>query len=364
MKKHWAYAMRYDDLGASSRIRHQEWAARMLQAGYQVTWQHFFSNSYLRKLYSGKGRSRTAWIAGIIFRAFWLLFKAPRNLVVEYELFPYIPWCIERLFWFRRKVVLDFDDDVGVRYKNNPFLRGKFDKAAARAQMVITANDRLYDNFSKFNKNVVKIPTLIDLPPKNTADKFPSFTIVWIGTPVTYCYIEKFADILQKMAAKTDFELLIVSSKNLEKRSVPNVRMHFIDWSPSAAAIALASAHAGIMPLTDDEFSNGKSAYKLIQYMGAGIPAIASGVGENKRVVRHGISGFIADTADEWSEALNILKKDSFRREEMGAQAYALAREYTYDHWFPFYENVLMHAFFDVQLLPDGESDCPYEKRQ
>ena len=212
--------MRYDDLGASSRIRHLAWAQRMQQAGFPVFRHAFFSNAYLRKLYSGHGQSKAAWVWGTIRRIFWLIFKAPRNLVVEYELLPYVPWFIERIFWIGRKVVLDFDDNVGVRYKNNPLLRGKFDSAAKAAAAVTVANDFLYTHYSKFNSNIVKIPTLINTPEKmSDVEKFPIFTLVWIGTPVTYSYIEHFAETFQFLAGKINFQLLVIAGKSLEKRA-------------------------------------------------------------------------------------------------------------------------------------------------
>lgn len=346
MKKSIAYAMRYDDLGASSRIRHLAWAQRMQQAGFPVFRHAFFSNVYLRKLYSGHGQSKAAWVWGTIRRIFWLIFKAPRNLVVEYELLPYVPWFIERIFWIGRKVVLDFDDNVGVRYKNNPLLRGKFDSAAKAAAAVTVANDFLYTHYSKFNSNIVKIPTLINTPEKmSDVEKFPVFTLVWIGTPVTYSYIEHFAETFQFLAGKINFQLLVIAGKSLEKRAVPGVNMTFSDWSESKAAELMARSHAGIMPLTDDEFSCGKSAFKLIQYLGAGLPAIASGVGENLKVVKHGVTGFIADTPEEWLKALETLAGNSQLRQEMGENARRYADGYTYNSQFATYTGTLTAAF-------------------
>jgi glycosyltransferase involved in cell wall biosynthesis len=79
--------------------------------------------------------------------------------------------------------------------------------------------------------------------------------------------------------------------------------------------------------------------------MGAGIPSIASGVGENRHVVRHGVSGFIADSAAEWCNAVKILAEDAARRENMGNEARRRASEYTYDSWFDIYEKLLLRSF-------------------
>ena len=55
--------------------------------------------------------------------------------------------------------------------------------------------------------------------------------------------------------------------------------MRFENWSQERETDLLPRCHAGIMPLTDDEFSRGKSAFKLIQYLASGLPLIASPVG-------------------------------------------------------------------------------------
>ena len=60
-------------------------------------------------------------------------------------------------------------------------------------------------------------------------------------------------------------------------RAIPGVPMRFVDWSAETEAELLGRSHVGIMPLPEeDPFARGKSAFKLIQYRAAGIPAIAS----------------------------------------------------------------------------------------
>jgi glycosyltransferase involved in cell wall biosynthesis len=74
------------------------------------------------------------------------------------------------------------------------------------------------------------------------------------------------------------------------------------------------------MPLCDTPWERGKCAYKLLQVMAAGKPVIASPVGANRQVVRHGVNGFLAETMDEWTEALLKLA-DPELRQRMGAEA-------------------------------------------
>jgi glycosyltransferase involved in cell wall biosynthesis len=62
--------------------------------------------------------------------------------------------------------------------------------------------------------------------------------------------------------------------------------------------------HVGIMPLPQGAWEYGMSGYKLVQYMAACRPVVASPVGVNCDVVMEGVNSFFARTEDEWVERL------------------------------------------------------------
>ena len=86
------------------------------------------------------------------------------------------------------------------------------------------------------------------------------------------------------------------------------------------------------MPLNDSPFARGKSAYKLIQYLQAGIPAVASPVGENKSVISENRTGFLAHNAAEWISALKHLSVPENRR-AMEPYIAARAGEFSLEKW-------------------------------
>jgi len=102
-----------------------------------------------------------------------------------------------------------------------------------------------------------------------------------------------------------------------------------VAWSPEVETASLDAFDVGIMPLSDDPFSRGKCAFKLLQYGAAGLPAVASPVGMNRDVIEHAVTGFLADTPEDWGEHLTHLAEDEPLRERLGRAARkAVAEEY------------------------------------
>ena len=87
-------------------------------------------------------------------------------------------------------------------------------------------------------------------------------------------------------------------------------------WNVDAERWAFAQMDIGLMPLVDTPWSRGKCAYKALQYMASGIPAVVDDVGISAEVVRG--SGFIATGEKQWVEALLSLAGDLSLRVRLG----------------------------------------------
>ena len=94
--------------------------------------------------------------------------------------------------------------------------------------------------------------------------------------------------------------------------------MQYVKWSEENEVTALAECQIGLMPLTNDEWSEGKCGFKLIQYLSLGIPAVSSPIGVNKTIIEEGINGFFASTDEEWYAAIEKLILDKELRKCMG----------------------------------------------
>lgn len=336
---------RYNTMGASSRYRFYMYAERLVKAGYDVKISSFLDNDYLKQLY-GNRKINPFMILRSYLRRFYKAVFSAKNVLLEYELFPYLPFFLCSFFLRGKKYILNFDDNVWTKYSNKPWLNGKYDRLIKNAAGVIAANEYLYEKIKRNNSNVIKIPTVIDLDAyQKDYPKFEKFTIIWIGTPVTYKYVLQFADTFRQMAKELDFELLILSSTTLEQNRIPGVNMRFVDWHSEIEAEYLIRSHIGIMPLTDDDFSRGKSAFKIIQYLGAGLPVIASPVGENCNVIRSGENGFLADSSAEWIDAAKKLSFDNDLYSRIVAAAKKSSSEYSIQKYFPIFLKFMQQSF-------------------
>lgn len=330
-EKHLSVFCRYGEKGASSRMRFFRYEPHFAKAGIKTAFHSFFDDDYLTGLYAGKKRTAAPLVKGL-FNHFKAICNTPCDvpLLIEYELFPMLwAWC-DLSFLKKRTYFLNFDDPVWEKYAKIPTLRNKYDTLVSHAAGVIVANDLLAERFGKLNANIIKVPTAVDLERYVAASekvgKFEKFTLVWIGNPATFPYLQAFAPTLEKMAKVCDFELLLIGKGSWE---LPGIPCRSVDWSEEKEAELLTCSHVGLMPLPDESFAKGKSAYKLIQYAASGIPALGSPVGENNKILRHGETGFLCGKPEEWCGALQQLNSDSKLYEKCSASARLLAHEWS-----------------------------------
>ena len=338
---------RYSELGASSRLRCYRYADTLRECGFDVRTHPLFADDTLAALYAGRGR-RFKMLRDLA-RRMRELPRAEKNLWIEYELLPGVPCGIEKRYLENRRYVLGFDDAVYLNYRGKPFLDGKFERLAAEAAGVMAANDLLVEHFSHFNANTVKIPTAVDTDLLRPGEeKFACFTVVWIGTPVTFeAHFAPFARMFGALSHELGFGLLLIGAPETAKQLLPGARIE--PWSEEAERELLPKCHAGIMPLpANDAFAAGKSAYKLLQYLAAGLPSVASPVGENKVVVRPGETGFLAASLEEWKQAFQALIADEGFRSRLADESRAEAEKYSVRRYAP------VIADFFKKCFPDG----------
>jgi glycosyltransferase involved in cell wall biosynthesis len=244
---------------------------------------------------------------------------------LEKEALPWLPTWIEIARLEGLPYVVDYDDAWFHRYENHwlsPLLGHKIDAVMRVAHTVVAGNDYLARRARQVGARHVEIvPTVIDLDRYSGLPEAPKerpLTVGWIGIPLNAHYLAMLAPALHAAAAATPIAVHLVGApvpavfEGLSATSSP--------WSEDTEIMRIAEFDVGVMPLHDTPWERGKCAYKLLQVMAAGKPVIASPVGANRQVVRHGVNGFLAATAEEWAQALRKLA-DPVLRQHMGAEA-------------------------------------------
>jgi glycosyltransferase involved in cell wall biosynthesis len=173
--------------------------------------------------------------------------------------------------------------------------------------------------------------------------------IGWVGSPSTRHYLEIVKEPLQRLAAALPgrARLRVVGSGDYPWRwpEIPGLDIETVAQYDQAEMLRqLGELDVGLFPLHDDENSLGRGVLKATIYMGAGIPAVCSAVGELPSFLRQGETGFACASADDWTATLTTLVSDGALRQHVGAAGRALVeREFSLDHCFA----VLEREFLD-----------------
>jgi len=232
---------------------------------------------------------------------------------------------------FSRRRIFDVDDAIYVRKPrrlgeapdDSPWRKRKFAATCRWVNVVAAGNDVLAGVARASARSVAILPTSIDSavyrPTTATAADPP--TIVWIGSPENLVYLEMIRPALARLAGRHATLRMRVICSRFPDWSEVNIER--IAWNSATEAEALATAHIGVMPLTDDEWARGKCAFKLLQYMAAALPCVASPVGANTEAVIDGFNGFHARSVDEWERHLEALIQSPELRARFGASGRA-----------------------------------------
>jgi glycosyltransferase involved in cell wall biosynthesis len=189
------------------------------------------------------------------------------------------------------------------------------------ADVVIAGNEFLRDQATAVTDpaKVRLIPTCVDvnryrLAPHDWSRK--RVKLAWIGSSSTIRGLDRIRDTLERLGKTIPrLELKIICDRSLTLSHLP---VEFCPWQEATETAELADADIGISWLPDDGWSAGKCGLKVLQYMAAGLPVVANPVGMQARLVRHGETGFLVESAGEWEEAVRRLASDPELRRRMG----------------------------------------------
>ncbi|HLJ96429.1 MAG TPA: glycosyltransferase family 4 protein [Gemmataceae bacterium] len=246
-------------------------------------------------------------------------------VVLQRKLLP--SWCLYLLRRAARVLVFDFDDAIFLRDSyspkglHSPRRLQRFAATVETADLVVAGNSYLRDQARRWQSDdrIRVIPTCVDpasYPLAEHRRAGEGVKLVWIGSSSTLTGLASIRPLLEKLGAQVPgLRLKLVCDRFWTLQHLSVVRC---PWTQEGEAGALADADIGISWLPDDFWSRGKCGLKILQYMVAGLPVVANPVGIQTELVRHGETGFLAETPEQWLEAIGRLTHDPQLRRRMG----------------------------------------------
>lgn len=226
-------------------------------------------------------------------------------------------WLLRRL---SQRLVFDFDDAIFCRSDGSAsnLRQRRFHNITSQCDAVWAGNDFLAGKAKPDCTETHVIPTAIKLPryqPKqHKNDAF--IDCVWIGSSSTRRYLEQIIPLLDKLADKhPQLRLKVIADFSPKTKTIEVLT---VAWSKAGEADALASAHIGIAPMIENDWTSGKCGLKVIQYMAAGLPVVTDNAGVNKLLVDHGCTGFVANHEQQWEQAMSSLINNPSLCTQMG----------------------------------------------
>jgi len=222
------------------------------------------------------------------------------------------------------RIVYDIDDAVmfhahAVGRISQWRTKRRFEATARIVDQVVAGNEYLAAMFRERGRKVTVLPTCVD-PAHYRVKRHEigdGVALVWIGSKSTLPYLREQLPAIEGAAKRVaGLRLITIGDSSITGAGLP---VEHIPWSVDAEAASLVRGDIGIAPTPDDRWTRGKCGFKIVQYMAAGLPAIASPVGANAEIVRANETGLLATTSLEWTDAIVKLASDIALRRTMGA---------------------------------------------
>ena len=259
---------------------------------------------------------------------------AEHDVVVLFKTIGFAGFELKLLQRANPRIIFDFDDAVMFReQKYQRPLRDedfqKFLRTLRHCAAAVAGNEFLASFAEASGRRTIVLPTSIDTTKYRLKQQIagPGLTIGWLGLSDGLRYIQHIQPALRQLGHQfPGLKLKIVSDKSLQ---LDGVTVENEPWRPETEQTNLTSFDIGIMPLWDSVWTRGKCGYKILQYMGVGVPVVASNVGANNQIIQSGENGFLARTEADWVKNVGALIKNAELRKDFGLRGRELV-ETTY----------------------------------
>lgn len=320
------------DKAPSQRLKYEQYFGIFEDAGYCVTSKSFITESFWKILYKKKHLPQKLLFTLVGYFTRYLVLLNIRQYDIVYIHLWGVPFGFpifeSIVVWLSKAVVYDIDDMIFLGDTNDANKIAKRFKGKRKiiflmknADHVITCTPHLDKFVRKYNSKTTDISSTIDTEnrylPRDVESNSTQLIIGWSGSYTTSKYLYLLKDVLLRLTRKFRFKLRVMGDKTF---NIDGVTVEAVDWEEKNEISFLKSFDIGLYPLPDEPWVYGKSGLKAIQYMGLGIPTVATAIGANFRIITNAENGFLVPPNDYqmWESRISQLLSDPFLRKKLG----------------------------------------------
>ncbi len=330
------------DKAPSQRLKFEQYYPYFEQNGFTLKHRSFVSEAFWQVIYKkGHWFSKFRYTLSGYLHRITDLFRIRQYEVVYIHLwatpfgFPVYEWLVCLL---AKRVIYDIDDLVyladskshvnkmvaGLKGRNKPIFLMK------KADHVITCTPYLDTFVRKYNDRTTDISSTINTVnyrPKTDFGFRENLPVLgWSGSHSTSKYLHLLEPVFRRLKEEgVLFKLLVMGDAGF---SIDGLNVEALPWKEEYETAVISRFDIGLYPLPDEQWVYGKSGLKALQYMGAGVPTIATAIGANFRIMEEGRTGFLARSADDWIRIIKQLLSDQALRAQTGKAGAEFVQRY------------------------------------
>jgi glycosyltransferase involved in cell wall biosynthesis len=291
------------DRAAGQRLKYEQYFSSWRKEGFSITISNFFDNGTWDVLYTKKGFIKR--VLGSVFG----YFRRLRDLSVasQYDVIYIFMWgtpiglplyeiLLKKL---NKRIIYDYDDSVFLKKKVSYSFRNLIKSPLKSRYLIKNAEAVILSSPSNLNYsiNLNKHNNATYIPCSVNTDRFKNI------------------DVFKELKKRLDFKLILITNFDY---FLPDIDLEVISWSKEKEIEDLNRIQIGLYPLIEDEWALGKGGLKVIQYMAAEIPSVATNFGTAKDIIIDGHSGFLVSSNSDWVEKICELARNPLLRKEIG----------------------------------------------
>ncbi|MCA9965538.1 MAG: glycosyltransferase [Anaerolineales bacterium] len=341
---------------ASSRFRAYWWADQLAQHGHECRVLPYFRNLppglALRPPLDSLYRRQLIWhtvYREILAGAAWA-----DAVVLQEVLLP--KWLLTAVRHRCSRLIFDFSDPVHLlddviaspvlrllhRHQSKP----RFAATLAAADAAIVENDALLPLAAQHGCRAVVMRGPINTTHFQPRPATPRDTINigWTGGVRTFAHLEPILPLLDEIGqACPQVQLTLVGAP--ANTGLRHIRHQVVPWRLETEPAQVADFDIGLFYLADGAWERARGGGKLLVYLAAGVPIVASSVGIGGQLVGNGRFGLLADTPSQWRDALCRLINDHALRHRFAAAARQQAiDQYSHEAYAPLMLSLLKNS--------------------